>query len=184
MTNDVTRLLVRLREGEPGAWDELLPLVYGELRRLSHGQRRKARPYQTLNTTALVHEAYLKLAAREEPPSLQDRQHFFRVAARAMRDVAVDYARRQRAEKRGGPEAAVTFDEAAVAGEKQLSEVLALEDALQRLEKLDARQARVVELRYFAGLSIPETAEALGISPATVKREWAAARAWLYREMQ
>ena len=184
MTEDVTHLLARLREGETQAWDELLPLVYEELRRLSRGQRRKARPYQTLNTTALVHEAYLKLAVRDEPASFQDRQHFFRVAARAMRDVAVDYARHQQAEKRGGGEARATLDEAIVAGEKRLSEVLAVEDALQRLEKLDARQAQVVELRYFAGFSIPETADILGISPATVKREWAAARAWLYRAMR
>ena len=184
MTKDVTRLLERLREGEAQAWDELLPLVYDELRRLSRGQRRKARPYETLNTTALVHEAYLKLAARDEPAPFQDRQHFFRVAARAMRDVAVDYARRQQAEKRGGGEAPVTLDEAIDSGEQRLSEVLAIEDALQGLEKLDARQAQVVELRYFAGFSIPETAEILGISPATVKREWAAARAWLYRAMR
>ena len=184
MNEDVTRLLARLREGEAQAWDELLPLVYDELRRLSRGQRRKARPYQTLNTTALIHEAYLKLADRDEPASFQDRQHFFRVAARAMRDVAVDYARRQQAEKRGGGDAQVTFDESVNPAEKKLDEVLALEEVLRRLEQLDARQAQVVELRYFAGFSIPETAEIMGISPATVKREWVAARAWLYRAMQ
>lgn len=183
MGHEVTQLLGQLREGRAEAWDELLPIIYDQLRRMSRGQRRRNRPYQTLNTTALVHEAYMKLAAREEGTPFEDRQHFFRVAARAMRDVAVDYARAQQAEKRGGDQAPVTLDDNLDGGQKQIEEVLAVEAALSKLEALDERQARIVELRYFAGLTTPEAAEILGISPATLKREWVAARAWLVREM-
>jgi RNA polymerase sigma factor (TIGR02999 family) len=181
---DVTTLLQESRAGEP-VLDELLPLVYDELRRLARVQRARLRPYETLNTTALVHEAYLKLAGRNRA-SWTDRIHFFRIAARAMRDVLVDYARRQQAQKRGGDAPHVSLDDAPPLGglpDVEVDEVLAVNEALTRLETVDERQARVVELRYFVGLSIQETAEVLEVSPATVKRDWTSARAWLFREI-
>lgn len=180
-TSNVQALLAASRSGEP-VLDDLLPILYDELRRLAHAQRRRLRPYETLNTTAVVHEAYLKLAGREDA-SWEDRRHFFRIAARVMRDVIVDYARKQQAEKRGGDAADVPLDEAPPLPDLASEEVLALADALDRLRDLDARQAQVVELRYFVGLTIEETAEVLDVSPATVKRDWTSARAWLVRGM-
>lgn len=177
----VTALLGELRAGRADALDELLPLVYEELRALAHRQRLRQGAAETINTTALVHDAYEKLA--RVPGDWHDRAHFFRVAAMAMRQVIVDYARAQRAAKRGGDRHAVPLEDLALVAEHRTDEVLALDEALGRLSALDARQGEVVTLRYFVGLTIPETAEVLGLSPATVKREWATARAWLHREM-
>ena len=181
-SSDVTRLLEQARAGEAEVLDALLPLIYDELRRLAHAQRHRLRPHETLNTTALVHEAYLKLAGNEGL-SWQNRIHFFRVAARAMRDIVVDYARRQQAAKRGGSTPDRSLSDLPPLPDVQAEEVLGLHEALSRLEAFDERQARVVELRYFVGLSIEETAEVLDVSPATVKRDWTTARAWLFRAM-
>lgn len=178
----VTRLLNRVQEGDRQALDELLPLIYDELHALAHRQRRRRGGGETLNTTALVHEAYLKMV-RSEDARWEDRTHFFRVAATAMRQILVDYALRQQAAKRGGGDRPLSLDEAFFLPEEKAEEVIALDEALRRLADLDERQSHIVELRYFVGFTIPETAEALGISPATVKREWTVARAWLHREI-
>ena len=184
MTDDsitqVTRLLAEAAAGRPGAMNELLPLVYSELRNIARRQRFRHRSYETLHTTALVHEAFLKLVGKEGA-AWESRVHFLRSASRAMRDVLVDYARRQRAEKRGGGRPDRPLDDDLP--EINAAEVLEVNEALQRLEAQDSRQARIVELRYFVGLNVPETAQVLEISPATVKREWAVARAWLRREI-
>jgi RNA polymerase sigma factor (TIGR02999 family) len=180
--HEVTRLLAAFSAGQHEALDALLPLVYDELRRLAHRQRHHNPAHATLNTTALVHEAYVKLAGRASA-SWEDRAHFYRIAARVMRDILVDYARRQRAAKRGGDRQPVALTDLGELPDVHTEEVLAVDEALRRLEALDPRQGRVVELRYFVGLSIPETAEALGLSESSVKRDWTAARAWLYREM-
>jgi RNA polymerase sigma factor (TIGR02999 family) len=180
---DITRLLIQLREGDRSALDQLLPLVYQELHAAAHRQLQRGRPGDTLGTTALVHEAYLKLADAGNV-SFEDRRHFFAVAATAMRQIIVDYARRARADKRGGGARAVSLDRAAVAAPERAGEFLAIDAALSRLASHDERPAKVVELRFFGGLSVEETAEVLGISPRTVKREWQAARAWLFRELQ
>ncbi|NBC19212.1 MAG: sigma-70 family RNA polymerase sigma factor [Bacteroidetes bacterium] len=181
-SSNVTLLLEQARAGDAAVLDDLLPLIYDELHRLARAQRRRLRPHETLNTTAIVHEAYLKLAGRDAA-SYQNRLHFFRVAARAMRDIVVDYARRKQAAKRGGDTPDLSLDDVPPLPDIDAKEVLALHDALDRLEALDARQARVVELRYFVGLTIAETAEVLDISPASVKRDWATARSWLFREI-
>ncbi|MFQ5570068.1 MAG: ECF-type sigma factor [Rhodothermales bacterium] len=179
---DVTYLLAQLSNGHEEALDRLLPLIYDELRRLAHRQRLRQHAHETLNTTALVHEAFLKLAGKDDA-SWKSRAHFFRIAARAMRDVLVDYARRQRAAKRGGDRPDHSLDDIGELPEVRAEEVLGIHEALHRLEALDPRQCRIVELRYFVGLTIPETADVLGISAATVKRDWVAARAWLQREI-
>lgn len=179
-STDITQLLSRVQEGDKEALNKLLPLVYSELHALAQRQRRGS-SYETLNTTALVHEAYEKLARQNS--GWNDRAHFFRVAAKAMRQILVDYARQQQAEKRGGKSYAVESEIEDLVSEERREEVLALDEALSKLSSLDVRQGDVVELRYFIGLTIPETAEVLDISPATVKREWTAARAWLHREM-
>ncbi len=187
---DVTTLLDRAREGDAAALDRLVPLVYDQLRALARGQRRRVGAAATVNTTALVHEAYAKLAGRAAGPAhFADRRHYFRVAARAMRDVLVDYARAQGAQKRGGPLPDRSLSDPALASALRalppldIAETLDLDAALTRLEALDAEQARLVELRYFAGLTNEEAAEVLEMSPATAKRRWAVARAWLYREL-
>ena len=184
----MTQLLGQLREGDDRAFERLLPLVYDELHALAHRQRRRQGAPETLNTTALVHEAYLKLAKNQEGQDTgdagwNDRGHFFRVAARAIRQALVDYARARMTAKRGGDQQAVDLDWMPLAAEERSEEVLALDEVLGRLAELDPRQAEVVELRYFVGMTVPETAEIMGLSPATVKREWTAARAWLHREM-
>ncbi len=176
-SHDITRLLEQARDGDPDAFGRLIPVVYDELHALAQRQRRRRPAAETLNTTALVHEAYEKLARSHS--GFADRHHFFRVAARAMRDVLVDHARAQRRQKRGGDARPLPLDDVRLAPPQQAEQVLALDEALTRLAGLDARQAEVVELRYFVGLTIPETAEVLGLSEATVKRDWTAARAWL-----
>ena len=176
----LTRLLGRARDGDADALRALVPLVYDELRALARSQRRRRGAGATVNTTALVHEAYQKLARSAN--GYADRGHFFRVAARAMREVLVDHARAQSRQKRGGPTRPLPLDEALVGRAGPPERVLALDEALARLRLRDPRQAEVVDLRYFVGLTIPETAEVLGLSPATVKRDWTAARAWLHAD--
>lgn len=175
--HQITRLLDQARDGDREALARMIPLVYDELRALARRQRRRTGPSETINTTALVHEAYEKLARGRK--TFADRQHFFRVAARAMRDVLVDHARAQNAQKRGGGEKPLPLDESRLVPPQEAARVLALDEALTRLASLDARQAEIVELRYFVGLTIPEAAEVLDLSAATVKRDWTAARAWL-----
>lgn len=163
--------------------DSLLPIVYQELRRLASSYLRRERPGQTLQPTALVHEAYLRLM-KDRPNRWQNRAHFCAIAAHSMRQILIERARARGALKRGGANPRVTLDEALVAGGDQSIDLIALDDALTRLAELDPEQARLVELRFFGGLTIEETAEALGISPATVKRHWTVARAWLARELE
>lgn len=177
---EVTDLLEALDGGSSGALDRLMPLVYEELRTLAASYLRNERPDHTLQTTGLVHEAYLRLT-EERGGAWKNRSHFFGIAAQAMRRILVDHARKRQTVKRDGGRPITLDDE--LAGRSEESDVLGVDEALTRLAQLDARQARVVELRYFAGLTIEETAEALGISPATVKREWLMARAWLQREL-
>jgi RNA polymerase sigma-70 factor, ECF subfamily len=178
----VTDLLHAARNGDRGAMDELFPVVYDVLRRMAHRKLAGERTGHTLSTTGLVHEAYLKLV-RLDRIQWQGRAHFLAIAAQSMRNILVDYALRRKALKRGGGR-----EEASPSGFLSLAEapakdVLSLHEALERLEALDARQARVVECRFFAGMDVEETAEALGVSPASVKRDWAVARAWLNREL-
>jgi RNA polymerase sigma factor (TIGR02999 family) len=181
---EVTRLLGEYRRGDRGALERLLPLVYRELRRIAAGALRAERSGHTLQPTALVHEAYLRLADQKDV-RWQNRAHFLGCAAQVMRHVLVDAARARRAGKRGGDAARVTLTDAlGVAAEARGLDVVALDDALRALAALDARQARVVELRYFGGLSIGEAAEVLGVSPATVSADWAVARTWLRRELR
>lgn len=162
--------------------DELFPLAYAELRRIAHRRLRGERPGHTLNTTALVHEAYLKLS-RLDRIEWNGRTHCLAVAAQAMRRVLVDYAVRRKAQKRGGTRARVPLDRVTLSVDDATAELLALNDAMERLKAIDERQCRVVECRFFAGMTIDETAEALDVSPATVKRDWTHARAWLNRAL-
>ena len=179
----VTQLLVRWREGDPHALDELMPLVYKELRRLAAHYMRGERPGHTLQTSALVNEAYLRLAGHEEI-QWQDRAHFFAVAAQAMRRILVDHARRRDNLKRGGGALRVALDDdAVIVSAGRVAEVVALDEALARLAEVAPRKSQLVELRFFGGLSIEETAEVLGVSPGTVMRDWTFAKAWLRREI-
>jgi RNA polymerase sigma factor (TIGR02999 family) len=181
-SGDVTGLLHKWSEGDGAAIDELTPLVYSELRRLAHRFLRHERADHTLRSTELVHEAYLRLIDQKQA-SWQDRAHFFAVSGQIMRRILVDYARLRHAEKRGGGAATLVLNEAIDLPERRNFELIALDDALDSLAKLDPQQSRVVELRFFAGLSIEETAEALRVSRATVNRDWVTARAWLMREL-
>ena len=170
-------------DGDRGVLEQLLPLVYAELHRQAHRYLRRERANHTLQTTALIHEAYLKLVD-QHAVQWQNRAHFFGLAAQAMRRILVDYARTKNREKRGGPAADLPLDEAMfIAASGQNIDLLALDEALTQLAAIDEQQVRVVELKYFSGLSIEETAEALGISPATVKRDWQMAKAWLRHEL-
>lgn len=179
----VTRLLDELSGSNQTVVGELMPIVYGELRAIAKRQLRGQRAGHTINTTALVHEAYLKLVNQKEA-SWQNRAHFLSVAATAMRHVLINYAHRKNAEKRGGGRAAVTFEEALMsAGTAQADEIIALDEALKRLATFNERQSRVVECRFFGGLTLEEISEALGVSTATVHRDWRIARAWLTREL-
>jgi RNA polymerase sigma factor (TIGR02999 family) len=182
LTGQVTALLQRWSGGDKEAAGVLFPIVYGELRRLARGQRRRLRAGETLNTTAVVHEAYLKLVDAPQV-SARDRQHFLALAARAMRQILVDHARRQRALKRGG-EARHTPLDGSTLLEAPARDVLGLDDALNRLAALDPRLVQLVELRFFTGLSVDETAAVLGIAPRTVDRDWQRARAFLHHEMR
>jgi RNA polymerase sigma-70 factor, ECF subfamily len=180
--SDVTRLLAALARNEPGAMDRLLPVVYDELKKLAASQLRRERDHHTLGATALVHEAYLRLV-NQHAVDWRGRSHFYGIAAQAMRRILVDHARRRSAGKRAH-EHQVTLDDAApIAAETDSDEILSVHEALERLAALDARQARLVELRYFAGFTLDESADVLGISPATASRDWAVARAWLQREL-
>ncbi|MFI5328223.1 MAG: sigma-70 family RNA polymerase sigma factor [Candidatus Rokuibacteriota bacterium] len=178
----VTELLLELRNGDHAAFDELFPLVYDVLRRIAHRKLAAERAAHTLSTTDLVHEAYLKLV-RFDRIEWRGRAHFLAIAAQSMRNILVDYALKRKAEKRGGGQENDPLEDALAVVEAPTSDLLALHEAMQRLEKIDSRQSRVVECRFFAGMSIEETAEALGVSPASVKRDWALARAWLNREL-
>lgn len=179
----VTELLVNWSEGDQEALNKLIPLVYVELHKLASRYLRRERPDHTLQTTALVHEAYLKLVDQREA-NWENRVQFFAVAAQLMRRILVDYARRHRASKRGGDLYKLSLDEALVPSEKKDAELLVLDEALDRLAAIDSQQSRVVELRVFAGLTLEETAQALNISPRTVRREWSMAKAWLHRQMK
>jgi RNA polymerase sigma-70 factor, ECF subfamily len=179
---EVSQLLRAWSEGDQSALEKLMPLVYEELRRMAKRHMDRQNPGHTLQTTALIHEAYLRLVDQKET-RWQNRAHFFAVAARAMRHILVDYARSRHAAKRGGAAVAVSLDEAAVASDERASEMVALDDALESLAAIDRRKCQVVELRYFGGLSVDETAEVLKVSRETVARDWRLARTWLLREL-
>ena len=179
--NQVTELLLKWKCGDQDSLHALLPLVYNELRRLAQHHLRGERPDHTLQSTALVHEAYLRMV---KPGSMQfeSRGHFFALASQLMREILVDHARHRRAAKRDGGER-LTLEVAAELAESKGVDLLALDDALNELAKMNPRQSRIVELKFFGGLSIEEVSDVLGVSPATVERDWAVARAWLYREI-
>jgi RNA polymerase sigma factor (TIGR02999 family) len=179
---EVTSLLIRWRSGDRAALEQLTPLVYDELRRLARSYLRRERSDHTLNGTALVHEAYLRLVDQRNV-EWHSRSHFFALAAESIRRILVDHARARIAEKRGGANVKVSLDEALAPADEKDLDMLALDDALKALAGADPQQSRIVELRYFAGLTIEETADVLSISPATVKREWTTAKAFLKREM-
>jgi len=180
---EVTLLLTALKRGDEGAASRLMPLIYDELRRLAASYMRRERADHTLQATALVHEAYLKLV-EQRSVDWQSRAHFFGVAAQLMRRILVDHARGHSRQKRGGEQQKVSLDEAFVFSERQADEIVAVDDSLNVLSRIDPRQARVVELRFFGGLSVEEAADVLGISPKTVKREWSVAKAWLYADLK
>jgi RNA polymerase sigma factor (TIGR02999 family) len=180
--SQVSKLLQDWRDGDREALDALLPLVYEELRRLAHHYLRNERPGHTLQSAALVHEAYFRLVG-QDLPELESRAHFFAVAAQLMRQILVDYARRRRASKRGGGVYMLTLEDAVALPQRKNVDVVALDDALNTMAEVDPRQSRVVELRFFAGLSLEETSKVMGIATATVQRDWTAARAWLHREI-
>lgn len=185
----VTRLLEALEGGDRAALDQLFPLVYDELRALARLQRRRWEGDYTLNTTGLVHELYLKLADQARV-GVEGRAHFYALAGKAMRHILSNYARKRRAKKRGGAATILPLDEGRLlSGEAVLSEdgvelLIRLDQALSRLEEIDPRRGSVVECRFYGGMSVPDTANAIGISPRTVKRDWAVAQAWLHREMK
>jgi RNA polymerase sigma factor (TIGR02999 family) len=181
-SHQITELLARWSEGESAAREKLVPLVYDELRRVARHCLAGQRPDHTLQSAALVHEVYLRLVDYSSV-RWDDRVHFFAVAAQLMRRILVDHARKRYAAKRGGDRITLTLDERLAPAKQRELDVVALDDALHELSCMNAQQGRIVEMRFFSGLSIEETAQALGISPATVKRDWAVARAWLYREM-
>jgi RNA polymerase sigma-70 factor, ECF subfamily len=180
--NDVTVLLAQVRAGNQQAAEQLIPLIYNELRRIAGAYLRRERPGQTLQATALVHEAYLRLANGQEGP-WQNRAHFFAIAANTMRRILVDHARRRLASKRGGGARKVELDDSVLIGKDKLEDVIAVDEALKRLEKLDPRLSQLVELRYFTGLDVEDAAEAMGISTMKLKREWRSAKAWLNQEL-
>ena len=178
---EVTRLLGEIGRGRSEAVNDLLPLVYDELHRLARSYFRRERGEHTLQPTALVHEAYIRLVDQRAP--LESRGHFMAVAATQMRRVLLDYARKHRAARRGGEDQKVVLEDTMVISEQRPLDIILLNTALDKLAALDARQAQLVELRFFGGLSVEETAEVIGVSPATVKRDWSSARAFLHREI-
>lgn len=182
LPQNVTKLLLRWSKGDQGALESLVPLVYDELRRLARHYLKQEKQSHTLSSTALVHEAYLRLVSQKDV-TWQNRAHFFGVASQMMRRILVDHARHHAYAKRGGGAMTLALDEAVCTPQRREIDLVALDDALDSLAKLDERQSRMVELRFFGGLSIEETSEVLGVSAPTVKREWASARAWLYREI-
>jgi len=179
----VTELLLTWRQGDQDAREQLIPLVYGELRRVARRYLRQERPDHTLQSGALVHEVYLRLLG-QKTPQWESRAHFFAVAAQLMRHILVDHARSRNAAKRGAGVPRLALDERMAPPQSRNLDLLALDDALNRLSELDPQQSKLIEVRFFGGLSIEETAVVLNISPATVKREWTTARAWLQREMK
>lgn len=181
-SQEITRLLVAWGEGDKHALDRLMPFVYEELKRLARSYMRNQRKGHTLQTTALVNEAYLRLV-NSDGVKWQDRSHFYAISANVMRRILVDFARARQSRKRGGDQLRVTFDEGLQRGDGRGTDLLALDEALGRLSGLDERQSKVVELKYFGGLTEDEAAHVLGISARTVRREWSVARAWLYREL-
>ncbi|MBL8209454.1 MAG: sigma-70 family RNA polymerase sigma factor [Bryobacterales bacterium] len=181
--SEVTQLLIDWRQGDQQALERLTPLIYNELRRLAAGYLARERAAATLQPTALVAEAYIRLVG-QELPEFRSRSHFFGVAAHLMRQVLVDHARKFRSQKRGGGQAKVSIDEALSFSPDRGGDIIALNDALDALAKIDERKCKVIEMRFFGGLSVEETAEALGISVATVGREQRVAEAWLYKEMR
>ena len=181
-SKQVTELLVRWRDGDKAALDALMPLVYSELHRIAGRYLQRERSDHTLQSTALVHEAYVRLA-EQALPEWQNRAHFFAVAAQLMRQILVDHARSHRASKRGGDVCKVALEDAGEKAQALNVDIIALDDALKSLAQMDSQQSRVVELKFFGGLSIEDTAEVLGISASTVKRAWITARAWLHREL-
>ncbi|MEO8435366.1 MAG: sigma-70 family RNA polymerase sigma factor [Pyrinomonadaceae bacterium] len=180
--HEVTQLLVAWSNGDKAALDRLMPLVYTELRRLAHHYMSRERPGHTLQTTALVNEAYLRLVDQDQM-RWENRAHFFGIAARLMREILVDHARSRQAVKRGGGQYMLSLSKVDRLASRPDVNLIALDEALRRLEAIDPQKGRIVELRYFGGLRIEETAEVLGISPATVKRDWSMARAWLRSEI-
>ena len=181
---DVTQLLANWSQGDQSALEQLMPLVYGELRRLAGAYLRRERSNHTLQSTALVNEAFMRLVNQQDV-QWRNRAHFYAIAAQMIRRILVDYARSQNAEKRGSGAVKLALDDAMAVPQAPATDVdlLGLNDALDRLAEMDERQSRIVELRFFAGLSIEETAEVMSLSPASIKREWQTARAWLFREM-
>lgn len=180
--DDITRLLADLNAGKEGADEALMPLLYDELRALAHRYMRGERPGHTLQTTALVHEAYLRLGG-DEDAGWENRTHFIRVAAQAMRRVLIDHARRKRSDKKGGKWERVPLDEAMELMEDSCIDILAVDGALRRLTEIDRQMALVVELRFFGGLTVEETAQVMEVSPSTVKHEWMLAKAWLKQQI-
>jgi RNA polymerase sigma-70 factor (ECF subfamily) len=181
--SEVSRLLLNWSEGDRAAFDKLVPLVYDELRRLARHFMRREREGHTLQTTALVNEAYVRLVDQRSV-RWQNRAHFFAIAAQLMRRILVDHARSRRFAKRGGEARQVSFDEAAIVSRERCAELVAVDDALTDLAARDPRKSQIVELRFFGGLNIEETAEVIGISPTTVQREWRSAKAWLYQAIR
>lgn len=178
---ELTQLLIDWSKGDQAALDKLVPYVYDELRRLARHYMRRERPGHTLQTSALVNEAYLRLV--DQTVSWENRAHFLGIAARLMRQILVDHARAHNYAKRGGGAEKVSLDQAADLAQARASDLIALDDAMNSLAQMDPQQSRIVELKFFGGLTIEETAEVVGLSHATVEREWSAARAWLRREM-
>jgi RNA polymerase sigma factor (TIGR02999 family) len=178
-----TQLLINWGKGESGALDELIPIVYNELHNIAHRFLIYERKDHTFTTTALVHEAFLNLIDQRKT-NWQNKAHFFAIAAQSMRRILISYARRRNAQKRGSGQPHVKFVEELSAGNTDIDTILVLDESLKRLEKLDDRLSKIVEYRFFAGLTIEETAEVLDISPATVKRDWRTAKAWLYQDLK
>jgi RNA polymerase sigma factor (TIGR02999 family) len=181
-TDEITQLLIAWNQGDQRARDELARLIYDELRRLARDYLRREGPGHTLQPTALVHEAFLRLI-NQNRVNWQNRAHFFGAAARLMRQILINHAEARRAAKRGGEAERVSLENVDHSAAAPRIDLIALDEALQRLERLDPQQSRIVEMRYFSGLTIEEIAEAIGVSPATVKRDWSVARAWLRREL-
>ena len=182
--NRVTKLLVRLKKGENHLYDELYPLIYEELKRLAYSHMSRQSPDHTLSRTELVHETYLKMVDQTQI-DFNDRSHFLGIASRCMRQILIDYARKKRADKRGGDKQDVTYiDELFADADNKAKELIDIDEALHRLEDLSERLSKVVEMRFFGEMTIDETAQALGISKSTVKRDWVKARGWLYKELK